>query len=83
MVTYDVDDFAMLHDAWFAWSRAWNVTALHAGILLIQSSAHLGSDEVAGAIHELATVHDTIDDRAFVWSRRQGWQKIHRQVSRR
>jgi len=83
VVSNDVDDFTMLHDAWSAWSQARQVTPLHADILLIRSSPRLGPDEVAAAIHQCLITHAPIDNRAFVWSLRQGWREIQRPVSRR
>lgn len=35
LVTYNVKDFRLLHDAWQRWSRDWGVIRHHAGILII------------------------------------------------
>jgi hypothetical protein len=35
LVTHDILDFEMLHDAWRRWSAAWGSVAIHSGILIV------------------------------------------------
>lgn len=44
LVTHNIKDFELLHDAWLRWSRAWEVQPDHAGILIIPDK---WSDEFA------------------------------------
>lgn len=35
LLTHDIADYVLLHDAWRRWSRAWNVAPRHEGILIV------------------------------------------------
>ena len=35
LITHNVNDFTLLHEAWQMWSGAWGVQPVHGGILLI------------------------------------------------
>ena len=76
LVTYDVKDFTLLHEAWHHWIRAWGVAARHAGILLIYSTNKPGIDEVAEAIDRLSNEHADFENRAFSWKRGIGWTEV-------
>jgi hypothetical protein len=78
VVTYDVEDFTLLHEAWQAWPHEWNVTPLprHAGVLLIKPYTGLDAVTLAGLIHRLASAYPSIDNRLFAWNQRTDWQEI-------
>lgn len=75
LITYDVKDFTLLHEAWQFWTRSWGVAARHAGILIY--SVHKPQiNEVAAAIAQLGNEHDTLENRVFSWRRRIGWTEV-------
>jgi hypothetical protein len=78
LVTYDVEDFTLLHEAWHSWSRAWNATAVarHAGILMIYSSRGVSLMELANELHRFAGTEVAIDNRLFAWNRKVGWHEV-------
>jgi hypothetical protein len=75
VVTYDAEDFELLHQAWRRWSAAWNVDPLprHAGILAIRPDKGLTAREVAEAIDAIAQREPKLANRFFGWTRRAGW----------
>lgn len=36
LVTHNRRDFVLLHDAWRRWSRAWDISEQHAGVLVLR-----------------------------------------------
>ena len=69
LITYDVKDFTLLHEAWQFWTRLWGVAARHAGILLIYSTNKPRIDEIDEAITRLGNELDTFENRVFSWKR--------------
>jgi hypothetical protein len=77
IVTYNVKDLMLLHDAWLAWSEAWPIEApqRHAGILGIRSAKNLTDGDIARLILELVQSAVLVSNRMFRWDRRAGWQE--------
>jgi hypothetical protein len=77
VVTYDVDDYELLHLAWHAWAAAWNVTPLptHPGILTIRSSKGLTAQDIASAIDGLMKQESKLTNRFFGWTVQRGWEE--------
>jgi hypothetical protein len=77
IVTYDAEDYELLHHAWRGWSAAWNVNPLpqHAGILVIRPDKGLTAQEVADAIDALAQREPILANRFFGWTRQGGWKE--------
>lgn len=71
IVTNNVRDFILLHDAWHLWSREWGVTPQHAGILLTRQTwnARRLADEVSGF---LAT-GPALTNQLYQWHGERGW----------
>lgn len=76
LVTYDTNDFTLLHEAWHDWTNSWGAPVHHAGILLIHSSPRLDVTEVAAALHEFGSEHETIENRLFRWKQGMGWREV-------
>jgi hypothetical protein len=73
LVTHNVKDFRLLHDAWLMWSGAWGVAASHRGILIIP-----GCCEDARAAQELEDfiVRNTgLNTACYEWRPSVGWQR--------
>jgi hypothetical protein len=77
IVTYNVNDFMLLQDAWLAWSDAWPVAEpqYHEGILAIRSTANRSDEDLARVILELITGVGHRTNRMFCWDARQGWRE--------
>jgi predicted nuclease of predicted toxin-antitoxin system len=77
LVTYDRDDFLLLHEAWMVWSRAWGVPHTHAGIIVLHPVRNLTISEVARAVDDgLSKESAPVVNRIFRWRSRLGWYEI-------
>jgi hypothetical protein len=78
LVTCNIDDFEMLHDAWASWSREWGIgqRVAHAGILLIPQRPDITLFTVISAIDELLRREDSLDYRLFRWRLSTGWVEL-------
>lgn len=78
-VTYNTRDFVLLHEAWHAWSTAWDAkdAARHHGILLLYPKKGDAVQHLARALHRFAFDHVTVDSRAFAWTRARDWYELH------
>ncbi|MGH2534096.1 MAG: DUF5615 family PIN-like protein [Thermomicrobiales bacterium] len=80
-VTYNTSDYLLLHQAWHAWSDAWDLrsTPNHRGILLIHSAQGYDVPRLAQVIHSFLSHLSTdaeLDSRAFAWNPRRGWHEV-------
>jgi predicted nuclease of predicted toxin-antitoxin system len=77
LITFNSDDFRMLHTAWIVWSRAWNsVHSQHAGILVLrQEQPALRPKELAPVIDKIANLADDFTNRIWLWNRVEGWRE--------
>lgn len=80
LVTNNTGDYLLLHQAWRAWSDAWDLrsTPEHPGMLLVHSAPGYDVARVASVIHEILSRPDSQDDfvnRTFAWNPRLGWHE--------
>lgn len=77
LVTYDTNDFILLHDAWRSWPSDWGLKdePRHAGVLVIYPSKGIRAVEIAGLISQLVTTNPDLTNRLFGWSSRRGWEE--------
>lgn len=73
IVTENEDDFALLHDAWIRWQRAWHVPTSwrHAGIVVVPSDFVIQT--VVAEADTFVSRQETLTD-AFVRWTVNGWQ---------
>ncbi len=80
VVTYNVADFLLLHDAWRDWSAAWGTSptvARHAGILIFhQDKRGFPVATIAQLIADLVGRSGSLENRCFVWKRVTGWREV-------
>ena len=77
-ITHNDRDFKLLHEAWRAWSTAWNgeEAARHAGILIIRTSNQTVVPVIVDAIQRLLPTVDTFENRLFRWNIRDDWHEV-------
>jgi Domain of unknown function (DUF5615) len=75
VVTHNVKDFRLLHDAWIAWSRAWRVQPIHTGILLIPDNHQWPPEQAAQEIDALIARGVIVHNALYEWKTREGWQR--------
>lgn len=71
--TTNKKDFRLLHDAWLRWSRAWNVTSHHAGIVIFPNAW-----DATRAMQELEAfiaLDLSLTNALYEWQSRDGWQR--------
>jgi Domain of unknown function (DUF5615) len=78
LITFNIADFVLLHEAWRDWSAAWGTSpdvARHAGILAIQQDKRgLSAQQLATVVHDLVEREESLANRLFVWQRATGWR---------
>jgi predicted nuclease of predicted toxin-antitoxin system len=67
LITFNSDDFRMLHKAWIVWSRAWETRQQHAGILILRQ------EQPAPRPEEIALIIDQIAGSAGKLTHRVGY----------
>lgn len=74
-ITFNVNDFSILHEAWTGWWHPWGLVSepRHSGILLIPAAKRLEMETIAGAVHQLVEREQTFVNRLFSWRRTTGW----------
>lgn len=76
LVTYNRDDFILLHRAWQRWSRRWGVHRSHAGILVIPQFPHWqparAAVEMEGIVRQ-APINDEL--YTYDWQTGTGWRR--------
>lgn len=73
LLTYNVKDFLLLHDAWRRWSIAWRVLRRHAGILILMAPPALSIPESAREVDALLAAQPPLLDELYKWERSGGW----------
>lgn len=76
-ITHNGDDFVLLHEAWRIWSRSWRLAPLplHAGILIIPQSPHLGHEQAAREVDKLVRAGSPLANELFTWRHARGWSR--------
>lgn len=77
VVTHNVADFILLHEAWLAWSDAWDARnhSEHSGILVVHPVKAPSFEHMAGQIVDLLQWADSLVNRLFSWDAKNGWQE--------
>ena len=77
VVTHNVAEFDLLHEAWLAWSDAWQAQrqSNHAGILVMHPSKSITPVDLGYAILVILRSVDVTTNRLFSWDRQSGWQE--------
>ncbi|MGI8855688.1 MAG: DUF5615 family PIN-like protein [Thermomicrobiales bacterium] len=72
LVTYNVKDFRLLHDAWQRWSGDWNVARRHAGILIIPDSwlAPHATEQLDAFVQAVQSVANELHEWNQIWRQR-------------
>ncbi len=73
LVTHNAKDFALLHDAWRLWSATWQVTAIHAGLLIIPQAPIWLPDRAAQELVDLVDAGVQFANELYSWHTRRGW----------
>jgi hypothetical protein len=74
IITHNLKDFRLLHEALSLWARRWGTPDVlrHYGIIVVP---HLPVPELVRIVDEFARPLDTIDNRMFVYDRQRGWSE--------
>jgi hypothetical protein len=72
LLTHDVEDFELLHDAWSRWSTEWGVERHHAGILILPQE--WPNDRKAQEIDAFLKTDLDLTNRLFRWKASTGWE---------
>ncbi len=75
VVTHNVKDFRLLHDAWLVWSWTWRVEPIHAGILLIPDNHQWSPEQAAQEIDTLTIQGVVLQNALYEWQPRDGWHR--------
>lgn len=75
VVTHNIKDFRLLHDAWLVWSRTWRVEPIHAGILLIPDNHQWLPEQAAQEINTLIARGVILQNALYEWQQRDGWRR--------
>ncbi|HZQ36677.1 MAG TPA: DUF5615 family PIN-like protein [Dehalococcoidia bacterium] len=73
LVTHNIRDFELLHDAWRRWTGAWNVHRQHAGILILPQP--LTAETSAGLLASFLALNLPIENELYRWRTATGWQR--------
>jgi Domain of unknown function (DUF5615) len=73
LLTHDIDDFQLLHDAWRRWPAIWGIAPRHNGILI---AAQLPSpDLVAAQVDAFFQTAQPLDNELYRWRTATGWER--------
>jgi hypothetical protein len=73
LVTHNIRDYELLHDAWHRWSMMWGVSAQHSGILALEPGPN--EQRLSAAIIELLNAKPDLTNELHVWRPRHGWRQ--------
>lgn len=75
VITYDREDFRMLHDAW----TRWQTTPAHFGILIIPQiwSSERAAEQIGAFLHD----HPALRNEMWEWRVSTGWTRFDPRVS--
>jgi hypothetical protein len=77
LVTFEVKDITLLHEAWAAWSHAWrrDEAILHAGIMVIYPARSVSIVEIAREIERFGDQQTSIVGALWSWNEKVGWRR--------
>ncbi|MBI3976674.1 MAG: DUF5615 family PIN-like protein [Chloroflexi bacterium] len=73
LLTHNARDFHLLHDAWRRWSHGWQVSARHAGILILLPP--ISPMQAVETIAALLQSGQPLPNELHTWRPRQGWMR--------
>jgi hypothetical protein len=71
LLTHNLGDFTLLHDAWRRWSVAWGVIARHAGVIV--PPQEWPRDRIAAEVHAILTDGLPLANELYHWVPGLGW----------
>lgn len=75
VITHDREDFTLLHRAWLRWSAGWQISASHAGVLIIPQPPRLTVTQSEQEIASLLADQPIMTNALFVWTSSAGWTR--------
>jgi hypothetical protein len=74
IITHNVKDFRLLHEALLLWARRWDRPTVlrHRGIIVVP---HSPVPDLVRIIDEFARPLEAIDNRMFIYDRHCGWSE--------
>jgi hypothetical protein len=72
LITHNAKDFVLLHAAWRRWSRAWDVAAEHAGVLVV---AQRPFAELARELDAFLANAPPLTNELYRWRTASGWSR--------
>jgi hypothetical protein len=75
LLTYDAEDFWLLHRAWLRWTAAWNVSLQHRGILLLPQPPKPSNSDTAQAVDSFLGGEPQLANKLYRW-KATGWQEL-------
>ena len=72
LLTHDIDDFELLHDAWRRWTTEWGVVRHHAGILILPQE--WPNDRKADEIDAFLSTDPDLKNQLYRWKASTGWE---------
>lgn len=73
LLTHDVEDYVLLHDAWRRWSAAWSVLPRHAGILI--APQRWPTLQIADEVSWFLNVGPQLTNELYRWLPASGWTR--------
>jgi len=71
LITHNAKDFILLHEAWLRWSKGWEVSAQHSGILILIPP--ISPVAAAQEIERLIQRDVPLVNQVYIWRRSTGW----------
>ena len=83
LITFNREDYELLHDAWHYWTAAWNTSNQHSGIIVADQTVPRPVHAVS--IHSLLSSDLPLANRLYEWrgGRNGGWYAISNGNGRR
>jgi len=71
LVTHNIRDFQLLHDAWRRWSALWGVNVSHPGIIALEPLSN--AEQIADLIDQRVRSGASIAGTFAIWHSHRGW----------
>lgn len=75
LITHNIKDFQMLHDAWKRWSSAWEVDQPHSGLLIIPQPPTWEADRAAQELHAFFQTFPVLANESYQYYAVTGWER--------
>lgn len=73
LLTHNERDFLLLHQAWVLWSRSWNISPRHAGVLMLPQQKHWSPRHALREIETILMVTPSLVNEFWRWKASRGW----------